>query len=336
MFDKGQLHTWMDRIAEGDLWGVAADLEALPTEGDAPDVTLASFRRMVAELVRSREAFDDYNRGLERAVLEEIEGERDRALVAEARATAASRAKTRFLANVSHELRTPLNVILGYTELLIEDIEDPGPAEDLRRVLSASQHLLRLIDDVLDVSRIESGHEQVYLEEVDVAGLAADVIDAMAPLAETNHNHLQLDISPALGTIVTDEQKVRQTLLNIVGNACKFTHRGSITLTCRRRGDWVRLAVKDTGVGMTEEQAEVAFEEFAQVGPSIGRAHGGAGLGLAISRRLCQLLGGDLTVHSELGVGSEFTIVLPVMARDAADEGTEPRTDHAELARTPG
>lgn len=330
---RANLAHWMSKVATGDVWSVADALDAIPQDELRADAELSAFRDMVEELIRSREAFADYNRGLEQAVLEEIEGERDRALLAEARATAASRAKSRFLANVSHELRTPLNVILGYTEMLAEDITEPEHVTDLGRVLVAANHLLSLIDDVLDVSRIEAGHTRVVLEEVNLAAVAMEVVDALQGSATRNGNHLRIDVSPHFATIVTDELKVRQTLLNLVSNACKFTERGSITIECVSNADWVAVSVVDTGRGMASEQVEIAFEEFAQVGPKRTTGDAGSGLGLAISRRLCRLLGGDLTATSELGVGSVFTITLPTTpppivatprhAPDRSDDGRQ-------------
>ncbi|MEM6930465.1 MAG: HAMP domain-containing sensor histidine kinase, partial [Myxococcota bacterium] len=302
-----RLVDWFDRIAGGDLWAVAEEVDGL---GDAAavDPTLDAFRRMVRELVRSREAFEDYNRGLEQAVLEEIEAERDRALLAEARATSASRAKSRFLANVSHELRTPMNVIIGYTEMLIEDEPEPQVETDLNRIRLASRHLLSLIDDVLDISRIEAGQNSVQLDVVDIAEVARNVAGAMVTMVESNANRLVVDVDSPELLIPTDGKKIRQILLNLLSNACKFTRNGVITLTVRRDPDLVWISVEDTGSGMTEEQCEIVFEEFAQVGPLEDRKFGGAGLGLSISRRLSRLIGGDLTLRSEIGRGSVFTV----------------------------
>ncbi len=230
----------------------------------------------------------------------------------------ANMAKSAFLANMSHELRTPMNAILGYSEMLTEEAEDTGQDDfipDLKKINQAGTHLLSLINDVLDLSKIESGKTEAFPENIDVGELLDQVSSTAQPLMLNNNNRLVVERGEALGTAFQDFTKLRQTLLNVLSNAAKFTHDGSITLRVEREraedGEWLDFAVIDTGIGIAEDKLEHIFEEFSQADNSTTRDYGGTGLGLTISRRFCQLLGGDMTVTSELGVGSTFTIRLP-------------------------
>jgi signal transduction histidine kinase/DNA-binding response OmpR family regulator/HAMP domain-containing protein len=233
-------------------------------------------------------------------------------------AEAASRAKSTFLANMSHELRTPLNAIIGYSEMLAEDFQDEGLegfVPDLQKIRAAGRHLLSLINDVLDLSKIEAGKMELYLETFEVSHLVDDVVSTAQPLVEKNANTLGIRCADDLGTMHADLTKVRQSLFNLLSNAAKFTEQGTITLDVARETvdgtDWVTFRVSDTGIGMTPEQVEKLFQAFSQAEASTARRYGGTGLGLAITRRFCQMMGGDITVESELGVGSTFTIRLP-------------------------
>lgn len=233
----------------------------------------------------------------------------------------ASLAKSAFLANMSHELRTPLNAILGYSELLWEDAQGAGQqqaAADLERITSAGRHLLALINDVLDLSKIEAGRMDVTLESVDLAPLVGRVIETSRTLAAAGGNALSVEGLDTLGTMRTDALKLHQVLLNLVGNACKFTSQGRIEVSCRREqtaGDeTVVIDVRDTGIGMTPDQMARLFQPFTQADDSATRKYGGTGLGLAISQRLCHLLGGAITAHSRIGAGTTFTVRLPARA----------------------
>jgi signal transduction histidine kinase len=229
---------------------------------------------------------------------------------------AASRHKSQFLANMSHELRTPLNAIIGYSEMLQEEAEEIGEEAfipDLRKVNSAGKHLLGLINDILDLSKIEAGRMDLYLEDFEVDGLVRDVQAIVQPLMEKNGNTLVVTCPDDIGDITADQTKARQTLFNLISNAAKFTDRGMITLTVARKpDDWLTFAVTDTGIGMTEEQLSRLFEAFSQAEASTRSQYGGTGLGLAISRHFCRLMGGDLTVTSVYGQGSTFTVRVPV------------------------
>jgi signal transduction histidine kinase len=234
---------------------------------------------------------------------------------AHARAEAENRSKTEFLRHVSHELRTPLNSILGYGELVQEALADEGNlahAADLDKIRDASQQLLALINDLLDISRIEAGAVDLEFTEVTPIRLLEQVRDTVLPLLSANHNTLEFVVAPDLPPLITDEQRLRQVLLNLLSNAGKFTDRGQIVVTAETTADALLLRVRDSGVGMTPEQCARLFEPFAQVHASLALRRQGTGLGLALSRRLVEQLGGTITVRSEPGHGSEFTIQLPL------------------------
>jgi PAS domain S-box-containing protein len=231
----------------------------------------------------------------------------------------ANRTKSAFLANMSHELRTPMNAIIGYSEMLVEEAEDLGQESfipDLNKIHSAGKHLLGLINDVLDLSKIEAGKMTLYLEDFDVPVMITEVTATIHPLVEKNGNALVVDCAADLGVMRADVTKVRQTLFNLLSNAAKFTHQGKITLTAAREGDTMLFRVADTGIGMTPKQLAKLFQAFVQADASTTRKYGGTGLGLAISRRFCQLMGGDIGVTSEPGQGTAFTVRLPVSVRD--------------------
>jgi len=234
---------------------------------------------------------------------------------AHAQAEAANRSKTEFLRHVSHELRTPLNSILGYGELVQEALADEGNlahAADLEKIRDASRQLLGLINDLLDISRIEAGAVDLEFAEVTPLRLLEQVRDTILPLISANHNTLDLVVAPDLPPLITDEQRLRQILLNLLSNASKFTDQGRIVVTAETTADALVLRVRDTGAGMTPEQCSRLFEPFAQVHASLALRRQGTGLGLALSRRLVEQLGGTIAVRSEPGHGSEFTIHLPL------------------------
>ncbi len=237
-------------------------------------------------------------------------------------ADAANEAKSRFLANISHELRTPLTAILGYSDLLREDLEGGGEAETLRRVKNihqAGSHLLSLINNLLDLAKIESGRMTVFLEEFDVGEMLAEVETALRPLAEARGNTLRVAGAAGAGRMFSDATKVRQNLLNLGGNACKFTESGEVALEVERReGGWLEFRVRDTGIGLTAEQMARLFNPFTQGDASTTRRYGGTGLGLALVKQFSAMLGGTVGVESEMGRGSTFTMRLPARAQPAA------------------
>ncbi len=243
----------------------------------------------------------------------------------------ATRAKSEFLANMSHELRTPLNAVIGYSEMLQEEAQDLDQNDfipDLQRINSAGRHLLELVNGVLDLSRIEAGRMELYLETFDVPTMVQDTVALIHPLIEKNSNVLEVHIEDNAGTMRADITKVRQTLFNMLSNASKFTEQGSIKLHVVREvgpnsehgGERVRFDVADTGIGMTAEQISRLFMPFSQADVSTSRHYGGTGLGLALSRHFCRMMGGEITVKSQLGQGSTFTVRLPAEVKEQKPE----------------
>jgi signal transduction histidine kinase/CheY-like chemotaxis protein len=249
-------------------------------------------------------------------------------------AESASLAKSQFVANMSHELRTPLNAIIGYSEMLEEEAEESsltGFVPDLQKIRTAGKHLLALINDILDLAKIEAGKMSLYIEIFDLTKLLSEVVATVRPLVDNNGNQLTFRCATDIGYMKGDPTKVRQSLLNLLSNATKFTRNGRIELAAWRetgpaagsgvgsshsggQSTWICFRVKDSGIGMTRSQMANVFREFTQADPSTTRKYGGTGLGLTISKRFCQLMGGDITVESEIGKGATFTIRLPAEA----------------------
>lgn len=263
------------------------------------NIQLQQLNNHLEELVRQRTA--------------EVAAARDEAI-------RASQAKSDFLASMSHELRTPLNAIIGYSEMLLEesgDLVQPELRPDLEKIRGAGKHLLGLINDILDLSKIEAGKMDLFLETIDVAGLLADVGATVQPLMAKNGNMFELRCGPDLGMVRSDQTKVRQILLNLLSNAAKFTKQGRITLAVRRSfkndDECLEFEVSDTGIGMTPDQIAKLYSAFSQADASTTRNYGGTGLGLAITKHFCLMLGGDVMVRSELGEGSTFVVTLPAV-----------------------
>jgi len=238
--------------------------------------------------------------------------------VARDEAMAATRAKSQFLTNMSHELRTPLNAIIGITEMLKDEAEETGDeplVEPLDRIRHAGTHLLTLINEILDLAKIEAGKLELHPEEIDLDAFIREVSLTAEPLARKNRNHLKVEVASEIGRMQTDPVRLQQVLLNLLSNACKFTKDGIVTIRAsrvvERGGDTITIAVQDTGIGMTTEQCDKLFQEFSQADSTTTRKFGGTGLGLAISRRLCRVMGGDITVQSVVDTGSTFTVSLP-------------------------
>jgi signal transduction histidine kinase/CheY-like chemotaxis protein len=254
-------------------------------------------------------------------------------------AEVANRTKSAFLANMSHELRTPMNAILGYSEMLIEEAEEQGQADfipDLEKINRSGNHLLTLINDVLDLSKIESGKMEAFAEDFSIESLIDDVSATAVPLLNKNSNQLAIQRGDLLGTAHQDLTKLRQCLLNLLSNAAKFTHEGTVTLRAEQRiengSSWLFLSVRDSGIGIPSDKLDQVFEEFGQADESTMRDYGGTGLGLPIARRFCQMLGGDLTVASEPGAGSTFTIRVPSILPGATSQA---ESTSQEAAATP-
>jgi signal transduction histidine kinase len=224
---------------------------------------------------------------------------------------------------MSHELRTPLNAIIGYSEILQEDAQDRGLEDfipDLRKIQDAGNHLLALINDVLDLSKIEAGKMELHLETFPLRSLIHEVVTTVHPLVEKNSNRMKVEFHENSGSMHADPIRVRQVLFNLLSNACKFTNQGVITLNASRQSengkDWVHLRVSDTGIGMTPVQLQRLFQAFSQADSSTSHQFGGTGLGLFISRRICQMMGGDIHVESESGKGTTFTVRLPAQVEE--------------------
>ncbi|HEV2800472.1 MAG TPA: response regulator [Pyrinomonadaceae bacterium] len=241
-------------------------------------------------------------------------------------AEAANQAKSTFLANMSHELRTPLNAIIGYSEMLQEEAADAGQDDfvpDLQKIQTAGRHLLTLINDILDLSKIEAGKTELYLETFDLPSLVSELESTIKPLAAKSGNTLVVEAAPELGKMHADLTKVRQSLLNLLSNACKFTKAGTVALEVTRREadgrEWVNFSVRDSGIGITKEQMNKLFQPFSQADASTTREFGGTGLGLVITKKFCEMMGGTMGVQSVRGEGSTFVITLP------AEVGGAPR-----------
>jgi signal transduction histidine kinase len=230
-------------------------------------------------------------------------------------AESASNAKSQFMANMSHELRTPLNAIIGYSELMLEDAQDEGAEErasDLSKIRASGRQLLELINDVLDISKIEAGKIELDNKPVELAEILSEVESIAVPLMEVNGNRFKIIAPDEMGRIECDEQRLRQVLLNLLSNAAKFTEKGDIDLSVERDGaGWVRFVVRDSGIGMSGEQVERLFQPFVQADSSITQRFGGTGLGLVISQRFVEMMGGRITIESELGEGSCLTVWMP-------------------------
>lgn len=291
-----------------------------------------------AELATANTALKDLTTNLEITVEERTE---DLQIALHAAETA-NQAKSLFLANMSHELRTPLNAVIGYSEILSEEAEDLGYDDfipDLAKIRNAGDHLLSLINDILDISKIEAGKIEIYPEEISLDSLISDVINTIEPTLATNSNTLSYQpATDKLGDVTVDTTKARQIILNLLSNAVKFTQNGTITIKARRytqsNQEWVEIAVTDTGIGMTPDQLERVFQEFTQADASTTRKYGGTGLGLPISRHFAKIMGGDIIVQSKVGEGSTFTVTLPAVVKQKsgvyiADASMLPTKAHA-------
>ena len=283
-----------------------------------------SFNQMIATLEERDKELRNQN-----VLLEERVEERTKELaVARDKALQANQAKSIFLANISHELRTPLNAIIGYSELLLEAAEESEQdlyTEDLVKIQNAGEHLLELINNILDLSKVEAGKMELDIDEFSVIPMIENVTNVVKPLAMKKENELLVNYSDNLGSINSDETKIRQVLLNILSNACKFTESGTISFQTTRDNHWIVFTISDSGIGMREDQIGKLFNDFTQVDSSTTRKYGGTGLGLSISKRFCTLIGGDIEVSSQPGKGSQFIVRLPTNVSTLSQKGAPAR-----------
>ena len=309
------------RNYDGIVIGVLQILNACDSKDKSKVIPFSSDFEGLVESLASQAAVAISNATL----ISDLQGANSQLIQTRNQALEASRSKSTFLANMSHELRTPMNAIIGYSEMLMEDAEDQGLddiKEDLEKIHQSGKHLLGIINEILDLAKIEAGKMDVHIESVKSMDVVKEMTSTVMPMVNKNSNTLEVNCPDDIGVMQTDPVRLRQIVMNLLGNAAKFTEKGTVFLRVSRQvregQTWIGFEIRDTGIGISKDQIDDLFVEFTQADPSSTRKFGGTGLGLTISRRLCQLLGGDIFVKSELDVGSTFTIFLPAKVTQKA------------------
>jgi signal transduction histidine kinase/DNA-binding response OmpR family regulator len=308
---KGELDTYINTGAKGEIQVLESGINSMAAALQGAQENLQDQVHLATSELRN--------------TLQELEQKNAELEIEREKAYEANQSKSQFLANMSHELRTPLNAIIGYSEMLEEElheVNDTRYVDDILKINSAGKHLLSLINDILDLSKVEAGKMNVFLETTEIATICEYTVATIRPLAERNDNKLILECPGDIGEMYSDVTKIRQVLFNLLSNACKFTQHGEVKLSAHRErkpdGDWIDFSVSDTGIGMSEEQMQNLFEAFSQADATISRDYGGTGLGLAICKRFTELMGGRLTAESKIGKGSSFHLQLPAETKNQA------------------
>jgi len=324
--EKGKLDTYINTGAKGEIKVLESGINSMAAALQGAQENLQDQIHLATSELRS--------------TLQELEQKNAELEIEREKAYDANQSKSQFLANMSHELRTPLNAIIGYSEMLEEElheVNDTKYVDDILKINSAGKHLLSLINDILDLSKVEAGKMNVFLETTEIAAICEYTVATIQPLAERNDNKLVLDCPGDIGEMYSDVTKIRQVLFNLLSNACKFTQHGEVTLSVHRvkkpDGDWIDFSVSDTGIGMSAEQMQNLFEAFSQADATISRDYGGTGLGLAICKRFTELMGGKLRAESKPGKGSTFHLQLPAEIKNQAASDVPVVSGVSELAR---
>ena len=331
----GTLYFVLNRLIISPLTGMADKISEMKTDDynvKLPITGNNEFGTLATAFNSRAEKLDEYYQKIQDRK-QELEAANENLKEARQKAVTASESKSQFLANMSHELRTPLNAIIGYSEILIEEAPDLEPSDfvpELLKILGSGKHLLELINDILDISKIEAGKMELHLEKFSLPSLVEDIEHLVVPLIEKNSNTFKSRVDGEIGEIFSDSTKIRQNLLNLISNAAKFTERGRINLNVTKEGgEHILFEVKDSGIGMTPEQLAKIFQSFTQADSGTTKKYGGTGLGLTITKEFCRMMSGEIWAESEIGEGTSFFMKLPIKT---PNESTQPAEESSEVA----